>query len=132
MRNYYFAYFEPSFSTLEISVSPIFGDPDIYAAFGQQRVTFENAKFISNSASGSDSIVISHADMLASSNCSNTQRTPCVLSIMIFGFRASLYSITVSANTRSVTLQDGVPYKDSMLPYTAQYFSFRLVGQATL
>jgi len=126
----YTAAFDRSVGVLEIVVSSISGDADLYIALDNRFVTRSNWSYASTEESGvSEDIVITSMDLAfnQSITCgggapSSGFRLPCTASIAVYGFTASAYVITAFSSVRS--LLDGVAAQGNTKAGQYQYFIY--------
>jgi hypothetical protein len=125
----YTAAFDRSVGILEIVVSPVSGDPDLYIALDNRFVTRSNWSYASAEESGiSEDVIITSSDLAfnQSITCGGAPTTgfrlPCTASIAVYGFTASAYVITAFSSVRS--LLDGVAAQGNTKAGQYQYFIY--------
>jgi hypothetical protein len=126
----YTASFDRSVGMLEIVVTPISGDADLYIALDGRFVTRSNWSYASVQEAGvTEDIVITSSDLAfnQSITCggrapSSGYRLPCTASIAVYGFSTSAYIITAFSSVRA--LLDGVAVQANTKPGQYQYFIY--------
>jgi hypothetical protein len=112
---------------ITVTVTPSFGDPDVYVSFdGSSAPGYTNFAYKSSAASGTDSVVISASGSgcrypsLAQCYC-----TSCYVYIGIVTFSArSSYSVVASTAESTTTLQDNVPVRANVAQGRYNYYRF--------
>ena len=110
----YYKIFPPSpASTVYITVTPAYGDPDLYVSVDGTRAGRTHYDYASTALHGAETVTI------PASACSG-----CEISVAVWGYRASAYTIQYSLPQTVVQLQEGQPSTGHAEPYTMSYFSF--------
>lgn len=122
-RNFYVTDLLPGYSSLEIRVTPVYGDPDLFARLDSTPLTPFNAQYRSTRWSGDDVIEILRTDPFVQANCSVGTR-PCTVTVLVSGFVDSQYSIVATSNGVTRQLQDGQPFQDFIPANSFEYFRF--------
>ena len=116
-----------------ISLTSFSGDPDLYISlnnnFGSIRPTKSNYTWYSNHY-GSDLITISHHDPKRKCNIS-INLIQCIYIIAIYGYRNSIYSITVTTEI-TIELQNGIPIQGKLIKYQWHYYKFKVLNNHPL
>ncbi|KAA0168946.1 hypothetical protein FNF31_00107 [Cafeteria roenbergensis] len=106
---------------VEVAISPSFGDPDVYASWGNRTLTRTVSDYRSSHGSGDDSISFSRSEAPASV-CSDTQ--VCTLTIMVYAWTDSLFSIVARTSQGGSVLIDGQSVGGSASAGLSTYYSF--------
>lgn len=116
-----------------MSVTPFYGDPDLYLNFGQPSNIGNNDFAYRSSATGmTDTITVNPAG----AGCLKTTPaacycTDCDLYITVHGFIASSYSVSVVTESGTTELQDGVPAQGHSDRGEYKYFKLNINQPAT-
>ena len=114
---------------VRVSVSPTFGDPDLYASWGNRTLTTAQSDYRSTKNSGDELITIKRSDAPAES-CGAAD--VCQLTILVFGWTDSLFSIVASGDTPAGTeLIDGQSVGGFALPNDYVYYNFQVTSTDT-
>ena len=113
---------------MTVTVTPTYGDPDLYVNLGGGIPTYSNWTYKSMSSSGADSVVISTAGAGCRYSSSSPDRCSCsdctvLIAVIPFSANAS-YSILVTTASSVTALQDNVPVRGSVSSGTYQQFRF--------
>jgi hypothetical protein len=128
----YTADYDPTAGMLEVTVTPLSGDPDLYIALDNRIVTLDNWQYASVSSSGFDDIVIKPTDKQFNSTCSLQPRgQPCTANIAVYGYTQAAYTIVASSGNLRV-LQDGVPASGSAPGNGYTYYQFTVLNRALI
>ncbi len=130
----YTVQFDRRLGYLEVTVSPMSGDPDLYVSLGAlpNRTI---AQYASTAASGDEDIMILPTDPAFVAACPN-QALPCVANIAVFGFPSmasaapAQYAITASDGLR--VLANGAATVGRAPNGKLVYFLFEVAGGAAL
>ena len=112
---------------ITITLSPSFGDPDMYVTLDGMTPNASYFAYKATGASGVDAITItpSGAGCAAGRTPSQCYCAHCNINIAVVSFSArSSYTIIVSTGETTTVLQDGVPFRASVTLYTYSYFKF--------
>jgi len=119
--NRYRAYLNRSLGFMEVTVSPINGDPDLYLALDNRTVSTSSWQYSAASPSGADDdILVSATDAQVRLSCAPAP-APCIANIAVYGYSRSAYSITVSNGLR--LLGDGQTTSGIVAGATYSYFA---------
>lgn len=123
----FIASFDWALKFLEITVSPISGDPDMYISLGPGAAPSRNSfNYSSYAASGDEDVLILPSDPAFTNMCGATQSAPCDAAIFMWGFAASAYIITASNGLRLLT--DGRSTVGQVAANTMTYFAIDVQG----
>lgn len=126
----YTADYDPTQGLLEVTVTPLDGDPDLYIALDGRVVTNTNWQYAAISSTGIEDIKIRPTDRQFNVTCAQWPTNNCTASIAVYGYSQAQYSIVASNGVRS--LQDGVPMDASSPGNGYTYFKFTLSNRRLL
>lgn len=111
-----------------IRVAAVYGDPDIYVRLDGGVPSPMSSQYRSLSSSADDSIVIRQSDPLFQNCTANSttsfNHTRCRVTIAVYGFTASQYSITASLGDNTQQLQEGIPTSGSVNNSAYTFYKF--------
>jgi hypothetical protein len=126
------AFFELSFgpqatdtSAVTITVSPINGDPDLFASWGNDTLSLQKSDYKSNHFFGDDTIIVSR-NQAPASQCSPT--ASCTLTILVYGWSNTFFTLTAKVSGSNQELIDGISLSDSAASLTTNYYMFTVSG----
>jgi len=110
-------------SSVVVVVTPLSGDPDLYASFNLTRPEARSADTFSSLTIGGDTLRISHYDRRF---CPGGDAAPCELYIGVHAFsgNSSFTILATQANETAIALLDGVPQQASLEVHDWQYYTF--------
>ena len=129
------AAFDRAAGFLEVVLTPVSGDADLYGALDGRLVTNANWSYAATSGAGAvDSFVVRATDAAfnASAGCGRApvpRGAVCTASIAVFGFSDAEFVITASAGLRP--LADGVPTTGQSAGGAFTYFVYTQVNRFT-
>ncbi len=130
-RNYYIIDVpanDPS-TEFEISLTPRFGDADLYARLDDGPLDREHFQYFSM-YSGADRISITGNDGPYNASCKGT--TSCTAHIMVYGFSECEYTIVGTSQGNLHRLDDGTPFAEDSQPGHPEFFVFRVDNNADI
>lgn len=96
---------------ISISLSPEYGDPDLFVAVNGKRAGMKNFQYSSRNAVTPDQVVVPR------SACQD-----CLISIAVWGFRESQYTLRFNTATSVISLSEATPYEGHVDADKYQYF----------
>jgi len=132
----YVAQYDPRLGYLEVTVSPMSGDPDLYVSLGGAMPNRTVAQYASTAASGDEDIFITPDDPAFKAACPATPPAPCMANVAVFGFPSmasaapAQYAVTASNGLR--VLANGAATVGQARAGTLAYFLFEVPGGAAL
>lgn len=125
----YLAYLTAAQGALEVVITPLYGDPDVFISLGDGRLpTRAQADYASRYSWGQDLIDVNASDAAFRNHCGGDDGADgsarCAVNIAVFGFRASSYVITSTSGTGLTVLREDVPIRDHTPPHGYDYFVF--------
>lgn len=114
---------------IELSVTPLYGDPDLYVAVDGDPPSRTHSNYASLVSNGEDVLVINASDPIMVTHCSQNwaSRATCRVHIAVYGYQTAEYTLTVSGNTGMQHLVEGVPSSDVVAAGEYSYFVFNLL-----
>jgi len=121
----YVYYVSRGFGQFQITLSPSFGDPDLYVSVNTTNPPGPGSSdYSSLGTSGPEVITIFESDPLLASRCGSSSDL-CPIFIAVNGFTNSTYSIIVTSADVSTDLSNGVPLYDTVSHGVYKYYVFR-------
>jgi hypothetical protein len=116
---------------VQASISPVWGDPDVYIALGVSRTASRSSYDYSMIGTGGvENIVMSTMDESWIEHCpevtSDTDGQFCRFNVAVYGFDAAGYFLTLTSGYAVLILTDGVPVPGSVLPGKYKYYMFEV------
>ena len=121
-RNFYILDFPSDSPSVEISVVPDYGDPDMYIRLDDKVPNRDNAQYRSNSVAGEEVILIKKTDNAYKNSCAGKDR--CHVYIAVYGYDNSQYTITAAKSDGITTLRENVPARENVDAGHYEYFKF--------
>ena len=130
-RNYYIVDVPVDDPTteFEISLTPRFGDADLYARLDDGPLDREHFQYFSM-YSGADRISISGNDGPYNASCKGT--ASCSAHIMVYGFSQAEYTLVATSRGNLHRLDDGTPFAENSQPGHPEFFVFRVDNDADI
>lgn len=107
---------------LRISLTTQFGDADLYVKINGLASNYDYDYRSGNIDTTVDEVFIPEQTI-----CQN-----CIISVVVFGYRTSKYSLVASFNDRTILLYNGVPLKGSVEEDMVQYYAYQAVGNGSI
>jgi len=105
-----------------ITVTPSYGDPDLFVTLDGSDPTFENCQYCSENMHLAETVLIHHTDeAFVAANCSTE---PCKMKIAVFGYDTSEYTLLVKEAQSPSTLQEDVPFLTTLPQNVTEFFVF--------
>jgi len=111
-----------------VTVTPYNGDPDLFVALNGAPANRTNYQYMSQSLTGSDTVVVSGNDSAVVQFCSGAS---CTLQIGVFGWRASNYTLTATSTAGTTSLTPGLPMVADVPANEYNYYAFGVPAGAT-
>eukprot|EP01138_Halocafeteria_seosinensis_P006841 gb/GECG01006995.1/.p1 GENE.gb/GECG01006995.1/~~gb/GECG01006995.1/.p1 ORF type:complete len:1988 (+),score=202.50 gb/GECG01006995.1/:1-5964(+) len=110
--------------SVEFSITPQFGDPDLYVRLNNSKVSKkrDGYDYRSNSANGPEGIVVRYDDNVYPHACGNGKH--CDAWLRVYGFSATKYSIVATLSSSAMRLEDGVAVSASVSKEKYQHYEF--------
>ena len=130
-RNYYIVDVPVDDPTtqFEISLTPRFGDADLYVRLDDGPLDREHFQYFSM-YSGADRIAITGNDGPYNASCKGT--TSCSAHIMVYGFSQCEYTLVATSRGNLHRLDDGTPFAEDSQPGHPEFFVFRVDNDADI
>ena len=125
-RNFYILDFPSDSPSVEISVVPDYGDPDMYIRLDDKVPNRDNAQYRSNSVAGEEVVLIKKTDDAYKNSCAGKDR--CHVYIAVYGYDNSQYTITAAKSDGITTLRENVPARENVDAGHYEYFKFTQHG----
>jgi hypothetical protein len=120
----------PASGPLTLSLTPLYGDPDLFVRLDNKTVTFLNPQYTSTSAgNGVESITIpltANDPVFGASVCAVDKSRPCTVFVAVYGFYEARY--TISASSGITRLADGNAVTGQVSANTSAYFYFDAIS----
>lgn len=113
---YFVIYVTDSQKDITITMTPQYGDPDMYLTVDGTRPSRHNYQASSMHSYGSDSITLLHDGEVF---C-----TYCFIEIAVYGYRTSVFDIVSTTSNSLTNLRDGVPVRGQVSAYASKYYRF--------
>ena len=127
----YYTYFVPdSAPNVTISVTPYYGDPDLYVSMGSSgsfdadKPTLDKYAYRAQNVDGRESVTLFPGGNHCHDPNDNCYCSNCYVYIGVYGYDSSSYSITAAAAESTKVLQDGTPVRGSVGPHAYSYYRF--------
>jgi hypothetical protein len=120
---------------VQLTLTPIFGDADLYANIGIDEPATRSSPFRSLSATGTDQIIISSTDpRVRNTSCDPALgQTLCTVRIGVFGFsEETAFYVLVATTSNLVQLLDGVAQYGTVSRNNYTYFFFDMRQDRTV
>lgn len=133
----YVFYAPPNFGQLQVTLSPVFGDPDLYISVNSTVPPGPHASdYRAMGASGNEVINIFSTDAAVINNCGGGGTTGssdlCPILLTVYGFTNASYSLLATLGNTSVFLADSTPLYDVVNHNDYKYYIFRTTDPTCL
>lgn len=131
---YYTALWDWSSGVMYVQVQAVYGDSDVYAALNGTMPSIGFSQYSSTSSDAVELLTIRSTDAAfttgpCAAGDSGATNVTCVVSIAVYGFTPSAYSITAWSSLRS--LEDGLPVTAVVDASQMDYFVFQVPDRGT-
>ena len=122
MADQFIMYLPPHMSGVDIVLSPMFGDSDLYVSLNGQTPTSTNRQYMSTASRGVDRVRVRAYDAAYKQFCSLEH--VCPVRIAVSAFSRTQYNLVATTSNTSTLLLANVPLRDVVGSRETEYFVF--------